>query len=622
MPKLPSLTTVRKVPPAGLTATPPPVGHSATPAPTLGAAAPPGGFEVPGAPGSGREFLTELCETGLLSADELRDVLAQAGPRVAHWTTRQRAADGLVAAGALGRYAATRAVAGQYRGLLFGGYRVTDRLDSGSVGVVYRAEHQLLGRPAAVKAVSLTPDLHPEMLERFLREVRILGRVEHPNVVAVRDAGRLPEAGGEPAVAYVVLELLTGGDLENHVYKNGLPGVAVAAGWGRQAARGLAACHAAGVIHRDVKPSNLLLSESDVVKLIDFGLAREFGSTLTRPKTLLGSVEFLAPEQLHDPATASEPADIYGLGASLFWALTGQTPYPQQPSAGSALAAIESGPPRRLRECGPDLPEALDRLVGRMLSRQPGARPSAGQVVAELGAFADAEPAGAQAAHLEATLRATAFQLEQARQAVAAALAEAAAARPGESRAHQARIAGCARLLASRLGSRPEWAAFADPRAAADLGRAAALHDLGLVATPDAAGRAEYERHPERGDAVLDALARRHGDALPILRLARAAVLHHHERHDGTGYPGRLVGPQIPPAARVVAVAVAYEEFRRIHSPADAAVMVRAGAGAAYDPAVIQAFASARPDIERHYADHADELLHGSGEIVNLTLGG
>ncbi len=618
MNKLPALTTVRQTPrPAAASAPTPPAARVAE----LGG---------PGLPPTARLFLGELAHAGLFDADGLPEFFAKLGPRLGELTTRERVADALVGYRVVTRYVAGRALAGRCHGLAYGGYRVLDRLSSGSVGVVYRGEHALLGRPAAIKVVALTPELSPDAVTRFFREAKALGRLDHPNVVRVHDAGRLPAADGQPGAVYLVMDYLPGGDLEEHVYAHGTAEVAVAAGWGRQAARALAACHAAGVIHRDVKPSNFLLTAAGGVTLIDFGLARDFASTLTRPGSLVGSVEFLAPEQLQDAATAGEPADVYGLGATLFWALTGQLPYPQCAKASEAVAAILAGRPRRLRELRPELPQPLDLLLARMLARTPGGRPTAAQVAAELGKFADPEATPDDALrHAEGVAKASALQAGLARQAVVAALAAAAAARPGESSAHQGRVAAVARLLAGRLAGAPEWVAFADPRAVAELGQAATLHDLGLLATPDdgigagprsASDRHAYEQHPARGDAILDALAQTHGDSLPGLRQARAVVRHHHERHDGTGFPDRLAGDDIPAGARVAAVAVGYEESRRTHDPADAAVMVRCGARTLYDPAVVEAFVEVLPEVERLYAELADADLYAAPP-VEVTQG-
>src|SRR5690606_38907434 len=174
-----------------------------------------------------------------------------------------------------------------------------------------------------------------------------------------------------------VMELVAGGDLEDYVYRRQAPlPVEQACELVRQAACGLQAAHDHHLIHRDLKPSNMLLTEQGQVKLVDFGLARQFCSTLTDPSALLGSLEFMAPEQSLDPTAVGVPADIYGLGATLFWLLTGQTPYPQTKRLSEALRALQNDPPRRARDFRPDIPEELDALIARMLSRDPRQRPA------------------------------------------------------------------------------------------------------------------------------------------------------------------------------------------------------------------------------------------------------
>src|SRR5262249_52602316 len=143
-----------------------------------------------------------------------------------------------------------------------------------------------------------------------------------------------------------------------------------------QAACGLQEAHDHHLIHRDVKPSNLLLSSQREVKLVDFGLARQFCSQLTDPRALLGSIEFMAPEQSFDPSAVGGQADIYGLGATLFWVLTGQTPFPPERSVAKALRALQQDRPRRLRTFLPEAPSELDTLISRMLDRDPAQRPA------------------------------------------------------------------------------------------------------------------------------------------------------------------------------------------------------------------------------------------------------
>src|SRR5262249_22583223 len=126
----------------------------------------------------------------------------------------------------------------------------------------------------------------------------------------------------------------------------------------------------------DIKPSNLLLTDDQQVKLVDFGLVRQFSSRLTDPGVLLGTVEYMSPEQSCDPSSVGSQADIYGLGATLFWLLTGEPPYPRGRTLADSLRLLQNTSPRRLRALMPNAPEELDALVARMLHRDPTRRPA------------------------------------------------------------------------------------------------------------------------------------------------------------------------------------------------------------------------------------------------------
>src|SRR5204863_5272884 len=128
-------------------------------------------------------------------------------------------------------------------------------------------------------------------------------------------------------------------------------------------AGGLQSAHDRHLIHRDIKPSNILLTRQGQAKLVDFGLARQLPSRLTDPRVLLGSVEFMAPEQSHDPSAVGKEADIYALGAALFWLLTGEPPYPYSAHVGLALRSLQRDEPRRLRKLRPDVPAELDEVM-------------------------------------------------------------------------------------------------------------------------------------------------------------------------------------------------------------------------------------------------------------------
>jgi serine/threonine protein kinase len=588
---------------------------------------PPSGLStlpLPGAAKAAREYLSELVNAGLLSQSTAEAFVKDLGPPASQLTTRERTADALVALGLMTRYQATRVLNGLIRGLVLGPYHVLDRISSGSVGVVFLAEHETLRRRVAVKVLSAEATTPVELVDRFKAEMRVMSGLDHPHIVPVYDAGVVEGPGQNlPTLHYFVLELIPGGDLENYVYANGPQPLGLVCEWGRQVATALRAVHTAGLVHRDVKPSNLLLTNTRGLKLIDFGLVREYAAARTRPDTLLGSIEFIAPEQIEDAAIAGPPADVYSLGATLFWLLSGQLPYPKVKSARDAIATVRSTPPRKLKQFCPDAPAALEALLGKLLARNPADRPSPAEAAASLAGFAvpsthpvlgsTPAPSDDETGHLRFAVRqleeelvTTVKTLDAARAAVFAGLAAASVVRPGETVDHQRRMAEYVRLLAVELSKTADWPMFADPRTVEDLARAAAAHDLGLVGVPDhllltpnkltAAEREKFVAHPAVGAAVLDVMAKAAGSAFPGLRVARAVVRHHHERWDGSGYPDRLSGKAIPPSARVVAVADAYDTLRTgypgrpgISHPDAVAAIVRQS-GVAFDPAVVRAF--------------------------------
>ena len=279
----------------------------------------------------------------------------------------------LVHSGLLTAFQLDRVLSGNARGLILGNYRVLDVLGSGGMGVVYRAEHRLMRRRVAVKVLPVDEDCPAAVRQRFYGEMRLLAELNHPNIVLAFDAGEIEPAGPDmPGQIYLVMEVVDGGDLEKLVVKNGPCDIALGCDLVRQAAGGLQAAHDRHLIHRDLKPSNILLTSTGQVKLVDFGLARQFCSRLTDPRALLGSVEFMAPEQSHDPSAVGKEADVYGLRRTLFWILTGEAPYPFSPCVSGALKLLQEGEPRRLRELRPDVPEELDALVAHARP-EPGA---------------------------------------------------------------------------------------------------------------------------------------------------------------------------------------------------------------------------------------------------------
>ncbi len=278
--------------------------------------------------------------------------------------------------------------------VLAGRYRLESLIGGGSFGTVFRARHLELDREIAVKILATSAGTDPEALARFRREGISACRVQHPNAVAVLDFGVNP--GG---VAYLVMELLHGHSLEKELEDRGQIPPHRAVEIAVPVASALAAAHAAGVLHRDVKPSNVFLHQTpqgEVPKILDFGIAKvvgeaAIGQNLTVDGSLLGTPAYMAPERFRRGPYGPK-SDVYSLGAMLYEMLSGRLPFvpsSADPLALVAMQAEEDPPPLRLR-C-PDVSPALEGLVRSALNRNPDSRPSAEELSRRL-AFAIADP--------------------------------------------------------------------------------------------------------------------------------------------------------------------------------------------------------------------------------------
>ena len=266
-------------------------------------------------------------------------------------------------------------------------YSDVSHLASGGMGDVYRATDGLLGRTVAVKVLAERHARNPDVRARFTREARAAARLSaHPHVVTVFDVG---EHEGQP---FIVMEYLDGGSIYDCARSSAVsPGRALE--WLRQSAAALDAAHAQGVVHRDVKPANLLLDDEDRVHVTDFGIASAAGfDTLTLPGTVLGTAGYLSPEQARGE-TATAASDRYALGVVAFELLTGRRPYAAETPVTEAFAHLNAAIPSA-EQTTPALPRGIDDVFQRALAKEPSDRPaSAGELVEELrDVFRDAEP--------------------------------------------------------------------------------------------------------------------------------------------------------------------------------------------------------------------------------------
>lgn len=277
-------------------------------------------------------------------------------------------------------YQAARIEAGNRHGLVLGHYRVLDRLGAGGMGVVFRGEHVDMRRPVAIKVLSMGIEQNSRMQRRFLTEIRVVARLQHPNIVAAMDSGWVaaPEA---PTLRYFVMELVPGQDLEEYIQAHGPLSVQEACDVIHQVAAGLAEAHKHNLVHRDIKPSNIRLTPDRQAKLLDFGLARTYDHRVTEPGMVLGTLDFMAPEQIGDARAVDIRADIYALGGTLFWCLTGRLPFVPKENLVEQVSFRKAAPPPSIGLWRPDAPPELDTVIQRMMALDPTQRHATPQAV-------------------------------------------------------------------------------------------------------------------------------------------------------------------------------------------------------------------------------------------------
>ncbi len=295
----------------------------------------------------------------------------------------EAASRALMAAGYLTKFQAERILAGRTDGFHLGPYLILDQIGCGSMGRVYKAKHRTMNRAVAIKMLSTEVTRTVANRQTLQKEVRSVAQLNHPNIVTAYDANELADRH------YLVLEYVDGPNLETLLRERGRLPVVEACELVRQIAMGLAHAHSHGVIHRDLKPSNLLVARSSlqpgyVVKICDFGIARLTPSQSPAQGKFHRCPDFVAPEQAHDLDTADHRADLYSLGAVLYFLLSGSPPFSGgTPEEKICRHLLEE--PVRIERLRSDVHPALATLIHDLLAKQPQSRPgSAGEVVERL----------------------------------------------------------------------------------------------------------------------------------------------------------------------------------------------------------------------------------------------
>ena len=283
--------------------------------------------------------------------------------------------------------------AGKYRGFFLGKYKLLGHIGTGGMSSVYLAEHTGLNDKRAIKVLPRKRVKDESYLARFKLEAQAIASLNHPNIVRAHDIDQ------EGDTHFIVMEYVDGLDLQMLVKRDGPLDLSTAADVIGQSARGLHHAHQRGVIHRDVKPANLLVDQEGCVRLLDMGLAlmeseNDHSVTVANSENVLGTADYLAPEQAVNSHNVDHRVDIYGLGCTLYFLLTGRPPFADGTLA-QRIIKHQNEMPRSIRELRPDCPIELERMCFKMLQKDPDARYETAEQVAEaFEHFAVAVPKG------------------------------------------------------------------------------------------------------------------------------------------------------------------------------------------------------------------------------------
>ncbi|HVK19683.1 MAG TPA: serine/threonine-protein kinase, partial [Fimbriiglobus sp.] len=325
------------------------------------------------APANSSEFLEVVRKSGLIPEEQLRTELTRLRTTQPGSQTIEQLSAALIRDGLLTRFQAKQIKIGRYKRFdIAGKYRLLELLGIGGMGAVYLCEHVFMKRLVALKVLPTDKMREESALMRFYREARAVAALDHPNIVRAYDIDK------NEGLHFLVMEYVDGASLQEVVARHGPLDPARAANYTAQSAHGLHHAHQLGMVHRDIKPGNLLLERTGVVKILDMGLARFFDQTqdnLTEKydnNCVLGTADYLAPEQAVSNVVDIR-ADIYALGGSLHFMLTGQSPFPDGTVA-AKLIAHQSREPRPVSDFRSDVPPELLAVLRKMMRKDAAER--------------------------------------------------------------------------------------------------------------------------------------------------------------------------------------------------------------------------------------------------------
>ncbi len=344
-------------------------------------------------------FLQVVRQSGLIDKDQFQKLLQQYKARGIDVTKSQSIADALVGDEVVTRWQAEKLLAGKHKGFSLGKYKLLDLLGKGGMSSVYLAEHVLMKRRCAIKVLPSKRVNDSSYLARFHREAQAVASVDHPNIVRAYDVDCAQDRDSQ--IHFLVMEYVTGQSLQELIVRSGPAEYADAVEYVRQSAEGLEHAHRAGLVHRDIKPGNILIDANGVIKILDMGLARFFNDadenslTVAHDEKVLGTADYLAPEQALDSHTVDTRADIYSLGCSLYFFLTGHPPFTEGTLTQRLMwHQTKSFPP--LTESRLDCPASLMAILDQMVAKNPDDRyPTAAAVATACRKWLD-ENAGAE----------------------------------------------------------------------------------------------------------------------------------------------------------------------------------------------------------------------------------